>query len=116
MLPKGRKCWPESSINILGCKLVLTCRHLIDFECKLLVVPYATVQMEYYPGNAVNLSSVDYRKKIISKGNLINEPGSVYLQKAFEVYSFQALAFLKIDPSQVESSLKAGVKELLRLA
>jgi hypothetical protein len=82
MLPKGRRCWPENSINILGCKVVLTARNLLDFRCKLLVVPYSTVQMEYFPGNAVNTSTVDYRKKIISKGEIIEKPGSVYLQKA----------------------------------
>jgi hypothetical protein len=38
--------------------------------------------MEYFPGNAVNTSTVDYRKKIISKGEIIEKPGSVYLQKA----------------------------------
>ena len=38
--------------------------------------------MEFYPGNVVNSSSVDYRKKIMQKGAEIEVPGSVYLQKA----------------------------------
>jgi hypothetical protein len=49
-------------------------------------VPYCTVQLEYYPGCAVNNPAVDYRKKIISKGTSISAPGSVYLQKAISVY------------------------------
>lgn len=69
MIPKGRKCWPEASINILSCKLVVTARQLSDFRCKMLVIPYSTLQMEYYPGNLINSSTVDYRKKIMNKGS-----------------------------------------------
>jgi len=48
--------------------VTLTARQLSDFRCKLLVMPYSSIQMEYYPGNLVNSSSVDYRKKITQKG------------------------------------------------
>lgn len=59
------------SLHILGCRVAVTARQLSDFRCKLLVMPYSTIQMEYYPGNVVNSSEVDYRKKIINKGSEI---------------------------------------------
>lgn len=55
-IPKGRRCWPESSIYILGCKFCITYRPISEFKCKLLVIPYATLKMEYYPGNIINSS------------------------------------------------------------
>ena len=70
--------------------------------------------MEFYPGNVVNSSSVDYRKKIMQKGAEIEAPGSVYLQKAVEVYHFEAIAFVKIDKSEIEESLRKGIIEVLR--
>ena len=57
----------------------------------------------------MNSSSVDYRKKIMDKGSEIEGLGSVYLQKAIEVYTFAAIAFIKIDKEKVEESLKRGV-------
>ncbi len=65
--------------------------------------------MEYYPGNVVNSSSIDYRKKIVSKGEEIASPGAVYLQKAIGVYTFEAIAFIKIDKSCAQDSLKTGI-------
>lgn len=97
IVPKGRKCWPESSIYILGCKLSVTFRPLNEFKCKLLIIPYTTVSMEYYPGNLINSSEIDYRKKIASKGVDIAGAGHVYMQKAIEIGNFTAVGFLKID-------------------
>lgn len=57
--------------------------------------------MEYYPGNVVNSSSVDYRKKITNKGKEIESPGAVYLQKALNVYTFEAIAFVKVSPDSI---------------
>ena len=57
--------------------------------------------MEYYPGNLVNSSEVDYRKKILSKGAELEQGGSVYLQKAIGVYGFEAIAFVRIDKGHI---------------
>jgi hypothetical protein len=53
--------------------------------------------MEYYPGNIINSSPFDYKKKILSKGEEIAKPGHVYLQKALDISTLIGLAFLKID-------------------
>jgi hypothetical protein len=53
--------------------------------------------MEYYPGNIINSSEVDYKARILAKGDKISSAGDVYLQKAVSVGNFIALAFLKID-------------------
>ncbi len=87
-----------------------------DFRCNLLVIPYKTVLMEYYPGIIINSSSIDYRNKIIKKGSEISKAGTPYFQKAIEVESFTVLAFLKIDEKQVEDSLRLGVTSVLRIA
>lgn len=71
--------------------------------------------MEYFPGNLINSSSVDYRKKIMNKGSEIEAPGAIYLQKAIEVYTFEALCFVKIDKESVQESLKKGIHEMLKL-
>lgn len=118
-MPRGRKTWPEASMHIQKCKMTITYRQINEFACKLLVLPYITTKMEYYPRNIINSSSFDYRKKILektAKAEEISRPGAVYLQKAVEVGSFVALAFLKIDVGRLEESLKTGVKEVLRLA
>ena len=65
-------------------------------------MPYTTIQMEYYPGNVVNSSSVDYRTKITNKGAEISSPGAVYPQKAVEVYTFAAIFFVKVDKGCVK--------------
>lgn len=66
--------------------------------------------MEYYPGNIINASEVDYKKRILSKGDDISKAGSVYMQKALQVGTFVGLAFLKIDENRLEDSLRIGVK------
>ena len=58
--------------------------------------------MEFYPGNSINSSSVDYRHKIEKKGSDIEKAGSVYLQKAVGVYSFEAIAFVRVNRGQIE--------------
>ena len=115
MIPKGRKCWPESCLYILGCKLSVTYRPMSDFRCKLLVLPYSTTKMEYFPGNIINRSSINYKQKIIGKGEQISTPGTVYMQKAVDLDHLEAIAFLKIDPDSPESSLKIGTKEVLKM-
>jgi hypothetical protein len=57
---------------------------------------------------------VDYRKKILLKGAELETAGSVYLQKAIEVYTFEAIAFVKIDRGQIEESLRKGIIDVLR--
>lgn len=69
--------------------------------------------MEYYPGNIINSSEVDYKARILAKGEQVSSPGSVYLQKAISIGSFVGLAFLKIDEKRVQDSLKVGIKRLL---
>jgi hypothetical protein len=69
--------------------------------------------MEYYPGNIINSSEIDYKERIMAKGDVITSPGSVYLQKAISVGSFVGLAFLKIDEKRISDSLITGVKMLL---
>lgn len=98
---------------VLGCKLSICYRQISDFRCKLLVIPYASLKMEYYPGNIINSSEVDYKAKILGKGEKISSAGSVYLQKAISVGRFVGLAFLKVDAKRVSDSLKLGIKTLL---
>lgn len=71
--------------------------------------------MEYYPGNIINSSEVDYKARISAKGDKISSAGEVYLQKAVSVGNFVALAFLKIDSNRVNDSLKRGIKKLLTM-
>jgi hypothetical protein len=78
-----------------------------------MVIPYASLKMEYYPGNIINLSEVDYKARILAKGEVISSAGSVYLQKAISIGSFAGLAFLKMDEKRVDDSLKLGIKKLL---
>lgn len=77
------------------------------------MIPYASLKMEYYPGNIINSSEVDYKARILAKGDKISSAGEVYLQKAVSVGNFTALAFLKIDEKRVNDSLKRGIKKLL---
>lgn len=79
----------------------------------MLVIPYATLKLEYYPGNIINSSEVDYKARILAKGEQISSPGSVYLQKAVSVGTFTGIAFLKIDEKRISDSLKLGIKNLL---
>ena len=46
----------------------------------------------------------------MNKGTAISAAGAVYLQKAISVYQFEALAFLKIDKSNIQESLRLGIK------
>lgn len=62
-----------------------------------MVIPYSNMKMDYYPGNIINSSSIDYKKRIIQKGDEISGAGGVYLQKAIDVGKFTGIAFLKID-------------------
>jgi hypothetical protein len=108
-LPRGRKSWPESSIHIFEAKLSITYRRIHDFKCKLLVVPFKTPKLEYYPGAIINQSKINYKEKLTKKD--LKEPGKVYIQKAQDIASYEAVAFLKVDEGQLEESLKNGVKE-----
>jgi hypothetical protein len=101
------------SIYLLGCKLVLSYRQISEFKADLLVIPYTTIKMEYYPGNIINNATVNYKTKITNKGSEISEPGYIYLQKNAGVGDFIGLAFLKIDNDK-EESLKKGVTNLLK--
>lgn len=56
--------------------------------------------MEYYPGNIINYSSVDYKKKIQGKGEELNKPGEIYIQKCQNL-KFIAFAFMKIMEDKV---------------
>lgn len=56
---------------------------------------------------------MDYKARIVNKGEQVSSPGSIYLQKAISVGTFQGLAFLKIDEKRVDDSLKLGIKRLL---
>lgn len=51
----------------------------------------------------------------MNKGSEIEAPGAIYLQKAIEVYTFEALCFVKIDKESVQESLKKGIHEMLKL-
>jgi hypothetical protein len=55
------------------------------------------MKMDYYPGNIINSSNIDYKTRILQKGDEISAAGGVYLQKAIGVGKFTGLAFLKID-------------------
>jgi hypothetical protein len=65
----------------------------------LLIVPFKTPKLEYYPGSIINQSKINYKEKLIKKD--LKEPGKVYCQKAQDISSFEAVAFLKIDETQL---------------
>lgn len=96
---KGRKSCPESSIYIFGAKLSITYRRIHEFKSKLLVVPFKTPKLEYYPGVIINQSKVNYKEKLIKKD--LKEGGKTYIQKAHDIASFEAVTFLKIDENQL---------------
>ena len=93
--------------------MAITYRSISDFNCKLLVIPYSSMKMDYYPGNIINSSNIDYKKRIIQKGDEIAGAGGVYLQKSIDVGKFVGLAFMKIDEKRIKDSLKLGIKQLL---
>lgn len=62
--PRGRKCWPETLIYIMETKFSITYRHISDYICDVLVIPYRDLSMNIYPGSIINKCKVDYRAKI----------------------------------------------------
>lgn len=93
--------------------MAITYRSISDFNCKLLVIPYSNMKMDYYPGNIINSSNIDYKKRIMQKGDEISGAGGIYLQKSIDAGKFVGLAFLKIDEKRMKDSLKLGIKQLL---
>ena len=81
-------------------KMTIAFRRIQDFKSKVLVVPFKTPKLELYPGNIVNQSKVNYKERIAKKEDL-NSAGDTYFQKAHEIASFEALAFVKIDEAQL---------------
>lgn len=71
--------------------------------------------MEYYPGTLINACDIDYRKKITAKGEAMEKKGSIYLQKCQEIYNFIAVAFLRVDDTDIKGSLQTGIKEMLKI-
>jgi hypothetical protein len=75
------------------------------------VAPFKTPRLEFYPGNIINQSKINYKEKIAKKEELKNA-GETYFQKAHEIASFEGIAFLKVDDSQLEESFKKGVRQV----
>lgn len=94
----------------MGKKLSITLRKIQDFHSKLLIVPYRNLKLDYYPGNFVISSTIDYRAKIKSKGADLEKPGRVYFQKAVGLANYSAVAFLRVDDSD-ESKVKSSIEE-----
>lgn len=92
-------------------KLTITFRKIHDFKCKLLIVPFKTPRLELYPGSIVNQSKINYKDKIAKKEEL-KTGGESYFQKAQDIAQFEGIAFLKIDESQMEQSLKKGIRPI----
>jgi hypothetical protein len=63
----------------------------------------------------VNSSPVNYKKHIEKKGEAIEKPGSIYIQKAVEIGKFVALAFLKIDENKLGECVENGLKDLINI-
>lgn len=92
----------------MGKKLSITLRKVQDFHSKLLIVPYRNLKLDYYPGNFIISSTIDYRSKIKTKGTDLEKPGRVYFQKAVNLANYSALAFLRVDDSE-EGKLKTSL-------
>ena len=64
--------------------------------------------MNFYPGNIVNQSPFDYRKKLREKDK---PAGKSYIQKCVGINNFQALAFARIDESNLDT-VAESVKDM----
>lgn len=45
----------------------------------------------------------------------MEKKGSIYLQKCQEIYNFIAVAFLRVDDTDIKGSLQTGIKEMLKI-
>lgn len=59
-----RICWPECNIHICNSQIRITLRKLDDINANILLMPYKSCRLEYYPGNIVNQSRARYKDRI----------------------------------------------------
>ena len=53
--------WPSYSLYIKKVHLSIVLRDISKVEAKILVIPYKTTKLEYYPGILLNASKINYR-------------------------------------------------------
>ena len=62
--PIGLKCWPSVSIYIRRTKVSVYMSRINDHICSVLFFPYTEYNLDLYPGNIINQSPFNYKKKL----------------------------------------------------
>lgn len=62
--PIGLKCWPSVSVYIRRTKVSVYMSRICDHMCSILFFPYTGYHLNLHPGNIINQSPFDYKKKL----------------------------------------------------